>query len=25
LTPFELEVILGEKQWEEGYQFDEIP
>jgi 2-(3-amino-3-carboxypropyl)histidine synthase len=25
LTPFELEVVLGEKQWELGYQFDEIP
>tara|TARA_B110000240_G_scaffold177872_1_gene206850 strand:- start:644 stop:1546 length:903 start_codon:yes stop_codon:yes gene_type:complete len=25
LTPFELEVALGEKQWELGYQFDEIP
>jgi 2-(3-amino-3-carboxypropyl)histidine synthase len=24
LTPFELEVVLGEKQWEEGYHFDEI-
>jgi 2-(3-amino-3-carboxypropyl)histidine synthase len=25
LTPFELEVVLGEKNWAEGYQFDEIP
>ncbi|MDA0842999.1 MAG: diphthamide biosynthesis enzyme Dph2 [archaeon] len=25
ITPFELEVALGEKQWEHGYQFDEIP
>ena len=25
LTPFELEVSLGEKKWELGYQFDEIP
>lgn len=25
LTPFELEVTLGEKKWESGYQFDEIP
>ena len=25
LTPFELEVSLGEKQWETGYMFDEIP
>ena len=25
ITPFELEVALGEKQWETGYQFDEIP
>nr|AIE93378.1 diphthamide synthase subunit (dph2) [uncultured marine group II/III euryarchaeote AD1000_34_D01]AIE98315.1 diphthamide synthase subunit (dph2) [uncultured marine group II/III euryarchaeote KM3_05_F04]AIF20130.1 diphthamide synthase subunit (dph2) [uncultured marine group II/III euryarchaeote KM3_88_E02] len=25
LTPFELEVVLGERKWEEGYQFDEIP
>ena len=25
ITPFELEVALGEKQWEMGYQFDEIP
>ena len=25
ITPFELEVALGEKQWENGYQFDEIP
>ena len=25
LTPFELEVALGEKKWELGYQFDEIP
>lgn len=24
LTPFELEVVLGERKWEEGYQFDEI-
>ena len=25
ITPFELEVALGEKKWESGYQFDEIP
>ena len=25
ITPYELEVALGEKQWENGYQFDEIP
>ncbi len=25
ITPFELEVALGEKQWETGYMFDEIP
>jgi diphthamide synthase subunit DPH2 len=25
ITPFELEVSLGVKQWENGYQFDEIP
>ena len=25
LTPFELEVSLGEKQWETGYMFAEIP
>ena len=25
MTPYELEVALGEKQWELGYQFDEIP
>ena len=25
ITPYELEVALGEKQWELGYQFDEIP
>jgi diphthamide synthase subunit DPH2 len=25
ITPFELEVSLGEKKWENGYQFDEIP
>ena len=25
ITPFELEVSLGEKKWEHGYQFDEIP
>ena len=25
ITPFELEVALGEKKWENGYQFDEIP
>ena len=25
VTPFELEVALGEKKWETGYQFDEIP
>ncbi len=25
VTPFELEVALGEKKWENGYQFDEIP
>ncbi|MCS5526189.1 MAG: 2-(3-amino-3-carboxypropyl)histidine synthase subunit 1/2 [Candidatus Poseidoniaceae archaeon] len=25
VTPFELEVALGEKSWETGYQFDEIP
>ena len=25
ITPFELEVALGEKRWETGYQFDEIP
>jgi 2-(3-amino-3-carboxypropyl)histidine synthase len=25
ITPFELEVSLGEKNWEHGYQFDEIP
>ena len=25
ITAFELEVALGEKKWEEGYQFDEIP
>ena len=25
ITPFELEVALGEKKWELGYQFDEIP
>jgi 2-(3-amino-3-carboxypropyl)histidine synthase len=25
LTPFELEVVLGDKKWEAGYKFDEIP
>ena len=25
ITPFELEVALGEKKWELGYHFDEIP
>ena len=25
ITPYELEVSLGEKKWENGYQFDEIP
>ena len=25
ITPYELEVALGEKKWEHGYQFDEIP
>ena len=25
ITPYELEVSLGEKKWETGYQFDEIP
>jgi len=25
LTPFELEVVLGDKKWETGYKFDEIP
>ena len=25
ITPYELEVALGEKKWETGYQFDEIP
>ena len=25
ITPYELEVALGEKEWENGYQFDEIP
>ncbi len=25
LTPFELEVALGERDWEDGYRFDEIP
>ena len=25
ITPSELEVALGEKKWELGYQFDEIP
>ena len=25
VTPYELEVALGEKMWENGYQFDEIP
>jgi len=25
ITPYELEVALGEKKWENGYQFDEIP
>ena len=25
VTPYELEVSLGEKKWEHGYQFDEIP
>ena len=25
VTPFELEVALGDKKWETGYQFDEIP
>ena len=25
ITPFELEVALGEKKWELGYKFDEIP
>ncbi len=25
ITPYELEVALGEKKWEQGYQFDEIP
>lgn len=24
ITPYELEVVLGEKKWEDGYQFDEI-
>ncbi len=25
ITPYELEVALGEKEWQSGYQFDEIP
>ncbi len=25
ITPYELEVVLGEKRWEDGYRFDEIP
>ena len=25
ITPYELEVVLGEKKWEDGYKFDEIP
>ena len=25
VTPFELEVALGDSQWEQGYRFDEIP
>ena len=25
LTPFELEVALGEADWADGYRFDEIP
>ncbi|MDA0877464.1 MAG: diphthamide biosynthesis enzyme Dph2 [archaeon] len=25
ITPYELEVALGEKEWNDGYQFDEIP
>ena len=25
ITPYELEVALGEKKWESGYQFDQIP
>jgi 2-(3-amino-3-carboxypropyl)histidine synthase len=25
VTPYELEVALGEKKWEDGYLFDEIP
>jgi 2-(3-amino-3-carboxypropyl)histidine synthase len=25
ITPYELEVALGEKEWQNGYQFDEIP
>jgi len=25
ITPFELEVALGEQKWEHGYRFDEIP
>ncbi len=25
ITPFELEVALGEQRWEHGYRFDEIP
>ena len=25
ITPYELEVVLGEKRWEDGYKFDEIP
>ncbi len=25
ITPYELEVALGNKKWEHGYQFDEIP
>ena len=24
ITPYELEVVLGEKKWEDGYKFDEI-
>lgn len=25
ITPFELDVALGERSWDDGYQFDEIP
>ncbi len=24
ITPYELEVVLGEKNWEDGYKFDQI-